>query len=62
MAKRRTYRQLKDLSQADFGRVNERISSFAKEKSITENFVEIKLRPLSVSIIVQRRKVDFFSQ
>ena len=39
-----------------------KISSFAKEKSITENFVEIKLRPLSVSIIVQRRKVDFFSQ
>ena len=37
-----------------------KISSFAKEKSITENFVEIKLRPLSVSIIVQRRKVDFF--
>ena len=26
------------------GRVNEKISSFAKEKSITENFVEIKLR------------------
>ena len=50
-------RQLKDLPQADFGREHENISLVGKEKSITENFVKRKLRPLSVSVMVQR----FFS-
>ena len=56
------YRQLKDLSQVDFGRVRENISSFAKEKVNNWEVVERKLRPLSVSVIVQRRKVYFSSQ
>ena len=50
-------RQLKDLPQADFGREHENISLVGKEKSITENFVKRKLRPLSVSVMVER----FFS-
>ena len=56
------YRQLKDLSQADFGRGHENIYSFAKEKGEYWEVVERKLRPLSVSVIVQRRKVGFSSQ
>ena len=49
--------QLEDSPQADFGREHENISLVGKEKSITENFVKRKLRPLSVSVMVER----FFS-
>ena len=50
-------RQLKDLPQADFGLEHENISLVGKEKVNTENFVKRKLRPFSVSVMVQR----FFS-
>ena len=46
--------QLEDLPQADFGREHENISLSVRKKSITENFVKRKLRPLSVSVMVQR--------
>ena len=47
-------RQLEDLPLADFGRVHKNISFVKRKKSITENFVKRKLRPLSVSVMVQR--------
>ena len=37
---------LEDLQLADFGRVPERILLFVRTKSINENFVNRKLRPL----------------
>ena len=46
-------RQLEDLPQADFGRVHEIFRLLVRKKSITENFEKRKLRPLSVSVMVQ---------
>ena len=46
MAKSWPYRQLKDLSQADFGRVNEKISSFAKETVDNQEFCGKKVTPI----------------
>ena len=39
-------RELKDLSLTDFGRLPERILLSVRTKSIKENFVNGKLRPL----------------
>ena len=39
-------RQLEDLPQADFGRLPERLLLSVRTKSINENFVNWKLRPL----------------
>ena len=47
-------RQLEDLPQADFGRVYENISFVDKEKVNNWDFVKRRLRPLSVSVMVQR--------
>ena len=47
-------RQLEDLQQADSGRVSERFPLSVRTKSITENFVYGKLRPLFVFIVFQR--------
>ena len=47
-------RQLEDLLQADSGRVPERFPLSVRTKSITENFVYGKLRPLFVFIVFQR--------
>ena len=49
--------QLEDSPQADFGREHENISLVGEENAITENFAKRKLRPLSVSVMVER----FFS-
>ena len=47
-------RQLEDLLQADSGRVPKRFPLSVRTKSITENFVYGKLRPLFVFIVFQR--------
>ena len=47
-------RQLEDLPQADFGRVHENISFVGEEKVNNWEFCERKLRPFSVSVMVQR--------
>ena len=39
-------RQLEDLSQADFGCLLERLLLSVSKKSINENFVNLKFRPL----------------
>lgn len=44
---------LEDLPQADFGYVPERFLLSARTKSMTENFVNWKLRPLFVFVVFQ---------
>ena len=41
-------RQLEDLSLTDFGRLPQRLLLSVRTKSINENFVNLKLRPLLV--------------
>ena len=42
----RNHRQLEDLPQANIGRLSERLLLSVRTKSINENFVDWKLRPL----------------
>ena len=47
-------RQLEGLPRADFGRLPELFLLSVKTKSITENFVNWKLRPLFIFEVFQR--------